>query len=96
MSKVIITFVLDTEEDPDILRWLKEQDRRGRSAAIRKALRAYMRSEVTLGDIYQAVRDLERKLKTGAVALQGTPAEANPDWEEPPDLAAALDALAHL
>ncbi len=91
MGRVVISFTLDTVKDRDILRWLERQDGRHRSAAIREALRAHMAGGVTLGDVYQAIKGLERKLKSGVVAV---PADA--DWEEPPEAAAALDALANL
>lgn len=97
MGRVIISFSLDTEEDRDILRWLERQDGRHRSAAIREALRARLTGGVTLGDVYQAVKDLERKLDRklkGVVAVQEAPADD--DWEEPPDVAAILDALGKL
>lgn len=97
-DKVFITVAFDRQADRDILRWLEVQE--NRSAAIREALRAYLgRGGVTLADVYQAVRDLERRLRAGLV-VAADPAIASgakqPDEEEPPDLAAALDALANL
>jgi len=78
---------LDIEADRDILRWLAAQP--NASEAIRLAIRAYQgRGSVTLGDVYQAVRDLERKLQSGAVVMPDTE-----DWKEPSEAAAALKAL---
>lgn len=92
--KVTVSFTLDDVEDRDILRWLEAQE--NRSAAVRRALRAYLgRGEVTLADVYQAVRDLERRLRAGAVVC-ASPVNPPEELEEPPDLAAALDALANL
>lgn len=92
--KVTLSFTLDDTEDRDLLRWLEGQE--NRSAAIREALRAYLgRGGVTLADVYQAVKDLERRLWSGSVVAAGR-ADAPGDPEEPPDLAAALDALANL
>ena len=91
--KVTIAFTLNTEADRDILRWLERQE--NRSAAIREAIRRHISGGVTLGDVYQAVKDLERKLRTGVVVTGNAPDEGD-DWEEPPDAAAALDALAEL
>jgi len=92
--KTVVAFSLDTEADRDILRWLERQE--NRSAAIRAALREHLaRGGVTLGDVYQAVKDLERKLQAGAVMGCAAPTQGD-DWDEPPDAAAALDALAEL
>lgn len=91
MGRVIVSFSLDTEEDRDILRWLERQE--SKSAAIREALRAHLLGGVTLGDVYQAVKDLERLIRSGVVVAAGRPADPQGEPEEPPDLAAALDAL---
>ena len=91
--KVIIPVSLDIEADRDILRWLEKQG--NRSKAIREAIREHLaRGGVTLGDVYQAVKGLERKLQAGAVVL--SPSASGEEWDEPPDAAAALDALAEL
>lgn len=104
MPKVTISFTLDSTEDRDILRWLEAQE--NRSAAIREALRASLgRGGVTLADVYQAVKDLERRLWSGSVVPAGPTGQgpsgrgqADPpdEPEEPPDLVTALDALARL
>lgn len=91
--KTTIAFTLDTEEDRDILRWLERQ--RNRSAAIREALRRHVSGGVTLGDVYQAVKDLERKLRSGMVVAASS-SDDGEDWEEPPEVVAALEALADL
>ncbi|HIQ01894.1 MAG TPA: hypothetical protein EYH30_07160 [Anaerolineales bacterium] len=90
--QMTISFTLDTEADRDILRWLEQQE--NRSAAIREAIRQHISGGVTLGDVYQAVKDLERKLRAGAVVTGNTTDEK--DRKEPPEAAAALDALAEL
>ena len=95
MTKIVASFTLDSETDQDILDWLKRQPKGDRSAAVRRAIRDHLgRSGVTLGDVYQAVRDLERKLQTGATGM--APVAPHDPWDEPPEAAAALDALAHL
>jgi hypothetical protein len=92
MSKVTICFTLDSDDDKDLARWLEVQD--NRSAAIREAIREHVgRHSVTVGDVLQAVRNLERKLRGGSVVIEGDQGEA---YDEPPDVAAALDALADL
>jgi len=94
--KVIVPVSMDSDADRDLLQWLDQQE--NRSGAVREALRAYIdRSGVTLGDVYQAVRDLERKLQTGAVVSR-TPddCDSGTGWQEPPGVAEALDALADL
>jgi hypothetical protein len=92
-DKVIVTLSLDRQTDRDILRWLDAQA--NRSAAIRGALREHLaRGGVTLADVYQAVKDLERKVQAGAVIVGG-PGLAD-QVKEPPEAAAALDALGTL
>jgi hypothetical protein len=92
-KKVIVSVSMDTETDRDLLRWLKQQE--NQSAAIRAALRNYIeRGGVTLSDVYQAIKSLERKLQTGAI-LAGA-IQSDSDYHEPPDVAATLDALGNL
>ena len=89
-GKVFCNISLDAEADKDILAWLDRQP--NKSAAMRQAARAYLgRAGVTVADVLQAVHDLERKVKAGSIIAQD--AEAG-DSDEPPDVAAALDALA--
>lgn len=93
--KTFVGISLDTETDRDIIRWLERLPKGTKSAAIREAIRAHIGGGgVTLGDVYYAVKDLERKVQAGVVvAPTQDPAD---EWEEPPDAAAALDALANL
>ncbi|MBN1660993.1 MAG: hypothetical protein JXA93_21530 [Anaerolineae bacterium] len=89
MAKQTVTFVVDTERDRDILRWLGMQD--NKSASIREAIRAHLgRGAVTLSDVYEAIQELKGR---GWVPVeQYTPAHPL-DHDEPPDVAAALDSL---
>jgi len=98
MAKRVETFSFDSETDKDIVRWLAGLPSRGKSAAIRVAIREHAgRNGITLGDVYRAVKDLERKLETGAVVIAGGVQEGGEEaWDEPDDAAAALDALAEL
>jgi len=91
--KVVVSFSLDTDEDRDLLRWLGRQE--NRSAAIREVLRVRVSGGVTLGDVYQAVKEVERLIRSGVV-VTGAPADDSDAWEEPPEIAAALDALGKL
>ncbi len=85
--RVTKSISLDTEADRDILRWLDAQS--NASEAIRMAIRVYLgRGGVTLGDVYQAVRDLDRKLRCSVAVAPDTE-----DWEEPPEAARALETL---
>jgi hypothetical protein len=88
--RVTRTFSLDTETDRDILRWLAAQD--NVSAAIREVIRAHQgHGGVTLGDVYQAVKELECKLQAGVAV--GTSLTGGNDWDEPLEAVAALDSL---
>lgn len=52
---------------------------------------------MTLGDVYQAVKELERKIHMGAVIGGASAETVAGDWpKEDPEAAAALDALANL
>jgi hypothetical protein len=96
MATVTVCFTVGGDEDRDLVRWLDSIPNRKRSEAIRQTLRAGLdRGGVTLGDVYQVVKGLERKLQTGTVAA--LPADdSSGDCDEPPEAAAALDALAEL
>lgn len=89
MARQTITFVIDTERDRDILRWL--EGKTNKSAAIREAIRANLaQGEVTLAHVYEAIQDLKR---CGWVSGPQTPARSTVASAEPPDVAAALDSL---
>lgn len=91
--KITVTISLDSEDDRDLLAWLGRQE--NRSLAVREALRAHLAGGVTLGDVYQALRDLERKLRAGGrLAVETTGPDTTAD--EPPEAAAALEALGRL
>ena len=89
MAKQTITFVVDTERDRDILRWLGSKD--NKSAAIREAIRVHLgRGAITLTDVYEAIQDLKRG--NWAPASSARPLNMA-DGNEPPDVAAALNNL---
>ncbi len=89
MARQTITFVLDTERDRDILRWLEGHE--NKSAAIREAIRARLGAlDITLADIYEAIQDLKHGTWT-PIDEDHTPDFG--DSGEPPDVAAALDNL---
>jgi hypothetical protein len=93
MTKAVFSFKLDTDEDRHVLAWLERQD--NKSEAIRQALRDHVSGgTVTLADVYQIVNRLEHKLARGIAARPAPDDDA--DWDEPPEAAAALDALASL
>jgi hypothetical protein len=94
-KKTVVSLSLDTEADRSILRWLDRQE--NKSAAIRAAIRAHIGGGgVTLGDVYQAIRDLDRKLQAGVILQDRGDSGGGETWDEPPDVAAALDRLAEL
>lgn len=94
--KTTVTIALDIEADKDLLRWLERQE--NKSAAVRTAIREHIsRGGVTLGDVYRAVKDLERRIESGAVAIvAGEGGGSGETWDEPEAAAAALDALAEM
>jgi hypothetical protein len=84
------SFSLDSERDADLLVWLDNQS--NASEAIRKALRAYScASEITLEEVYRAVKTLEKRLSEGRHWQPIDPVSSDPP--EDPDLAAQLDQL---
>ena len=90
MAKMTVCFSLDSEKDRDLVRWLDNLPKRGRSEAIRDALRTQLsRGEVTLGDIYAAIMDLKRS----GLAFAASQGMAETASDEPPEAAAALDNL---
>jgi hypothetical protein len=94
MAKRVLSFTLDSEADRDLIRWLDRQ--KNRSAAIRDAIRDHLgRGGVTIDDVYRAVRALDRKIQAGIVVADASQRSVE-DWDEPPEAAAALDALAEL
>jgi Arc/MetJ-type ribon-helix-helix transcriptional regulator len=65
--KTTVSFSLDTEEDADIVRWLKRQRGRGRSEAIRQAIRAgWTNDQVRLERKIDAILT---RLNNGVVAV---------------------------
>jgi len=96
MTKVTVSFTLDSDRDRRILRYLESLPRGEKSAAIRQALDLQIGGgSVTLGDVYQAVKDLERKVAERLGGIQGNDAgnDARAPVDEPVDVAANLDSL---
>lgn len=94
MASVTISFTLDSDEHANLLRWLKSLPKRERSGVIREALLTHLGQggSVSLNDVYQAVKELDRRLKNGAFVGNGETSRGEaPD--EPPDVAANLDGL---
>jgi hypothetical protein len=91
-KKTVVSFSLDVEADKTILLWLEHQE--NKSAAIRGALQAHIIGRaVTLADIYRDVQEIRRKLDAGVVTVSGAGAADDAGYDEPPDIAAALDSL---
>jgi hypothetical protein len=92
-DKMIFSLVLSMQKDADIIRWLNTVDG-SKSEAIRAAIRAHMGTQgITLGDVYQAVREIDRKLARGAFVANTEGSDAGDLPDEPPDIAVALDNL---
>ncbi len=96
MAPVRVSFTLDSKRDRDLVNWIDSLPPGKKSEVIRETLRVGLdRAGVTLGDVYQAVKDLERRIEVGVVLTPGVSEAAG--WpDEPPEAAAALDALANL
>lgn len=93
--KTTISFTLDTETDKDLLRWLKQQPRNHRSAAIRAAIREHLtHGGVTIGDVYQAVQALRNDVQSRTFTTAAGTSE--PEIDEPAAAVAALDRLGEL
>ena len=91
MAKRIETFTFDDEEYPILARWIDGLPRRGKSKAIREALSSYLAHDISLGDVYQAVLALERKIGSETIlSSEGNHREAS---DEPDDIKEALDNL---
>ena len=96
MARVVMSFALDSQKDKRILHYLEGLPGGERSKAIRDALHAHLGSGgITLGDVYQAIKDLERKVGNDWVLAQAGSEEHNRHGsdDEPADVAAKLDGL---
>jgi len=94
MATINISFTLNDERDRRIVRYLEELPKGEKSKAIRQALAAHLGSGgLTLGDVYQAVQDLDRKVGAGVVLMQPAGSAVQPPVSEPGDIAASLDSL---
>jgi len=86
------SFSVDEKSYPRVMRWLESFGRGERSREICKALDAWVSGQsVTHDDIYQAVRDLERKI--GQAPILSSEGNHREVLEEPEDIAASLDNL---
>jgi len=96
MARVVMSFALDSQKDKRILHYLEGLPGGEKSKAIREALHAHVGGGgITLGDVYQAVKDLERKIGSELALTQAGSVETGfhePD-DEPPDVAAQLNGL---
>jgi hypothetical protein len=96
MARVVMSFALDSQKDRRILHYLEGLPRGEKSKAIRDALHTHLGSGgVTLEDIYQAVKELERMIGSGFVLGQAGRVEKASQTlaDEPADVAANLDGL---
>ena len=96
MARVVMSFALDSQKDRRILHYLEGLPRGEKSKAIRDALHAHLGGGgVKLVDVYQAVKDHERKIGSGFVSVQTGHVEggSHVPGDEPLDVAANLDSL---
>ncbi|MDW8069088.1 MAG: hypothetical protein RML46_09260 [Anaerolineae bacterium] len=100
MGRVAKLITFDEERDADLLAWLDGQA--NQSAAVRAALRAYIRlnngegREATVKEVVEAVllvlRETVAAAMMEALANYRIPVAAEYDGDEDPELAARLDA----
>jgi len=82
---------MDPERYSNVWRWLRSLPKGKKSQAICEALDSGLsRGGVTIGDVYEAVKELERKLQAGA-GLQVAGADDGQQWNGPTEHKAALD-----
>lgn len=95
VARATYSFTLDTQKDRHLIRWLEGLPHGEKSAAIREALDAHLGGGgVTLGDVYQVVKTIERQMGQGGYMLvQAGPGVGRQAVDEPPDVAANLDSL---
>lgn len=96
-KKIRQTVVLNKETDQDILDWLAAHSE-NKSEAIRDAIRAGMglvqpKRPVTLEDVLVQLAEIKSEIKRRSFMANGGAAEAEPEPEEPKDIADLLDGL---
>ena len=73
MAKTTKTVSFDTVRDADLLAWLDNQA--NASEAVRAALREHVQGAgVTIADVWQAVKALDRKIANGITVQAGSDA----------------------
>ena len=96
MARAVKSFSYDTVEDRELGILIDGLPHGTLSLVVREALRAHFNTErttATLGDVYQAVKRIERKLDRGVVV--GTVATES-DTDQGEDAAGTEDAAANL
>ncbi len=92
-EKVVVSLVLNAQRDADIIKWLDSRDG-SKSEAIRAAIRARIGTQgLTLGDVYQAIKEIDRKLARGVAVATTTGEEPADEEDVPQDILDALDNL---
>ena len=96
-KNVVMPISFDSERDRRLLEYLNRLPKGKWSETVREILRAHLSigGDVTLGDVYRAVQDLKRELRTRTIAV-GAGCGETVEVEEPPEAAAALDQLGKL
>jgi hypothetical protein len=93
MARVTFSFTLDSEKDRRIIRYLNDLPHGGKGEAIREALEAHVvGAGVSLADVYQVVKEIDRKLARGVVVAGG----AEPSRGLPGDVIQDADILERL
>ena len=84
------TISLDSIDDADILAWLERQPRRGKSKAIRDAIRAGWAAHKP-DALERKIDEILRRLESGVIVQSDN--GDRPVQEEPAEAASALDKL---
>lgn len=93
MATITVSFILDSEKDKRLVRWLDGLPKRGKSEAIRKALAAHLgQNGITSRDILNEIQEVKRLIQGGVAVTVAEETETPQD----PELSNAMTNLSKL